>query len=86
MFKFLFILFFFFLLLLFLMGFSILRSFKRFFFGSGDDRHRSASRHSSASPARKGRTVYEEPNRPTRRKIFNKDEGEYVDYEEVKEK
>ena len=86
MFKFLFILFFFFLLLLFLMGFSILRSFKRFFFGSGDDRHRSANRHSSASHARKGRTVYEEPNRPTRRKIFKKDEGEYVDYEEVKEK
>ena len=36
MFKFLFVIFFFFILLVFLMGFSILRTFKNIFFGSGN--------------------------------------------------
>ena len=35
MFKFLFVMFFFFILLVFLMGFSILRTFKNILFGSG---------------------------------------------------
>ena len=35
MFKFLFVMFFFFILLVFLMGFSILRTFKNMLFGSG---------------------------------------------------
>ena len=35
MFKFLFVMFFFFILLIFLMGFSILRTFKNILFGSG---------------------------------------------------
>ena len=37
MFKFLFVIFFFFILLVFLMGFSILRTFKNIFFGSGNN-------------------------------------------------
>ncbi|MGM9758564.1 MAG: DUF4834 family protein [Parabacteroides sp.] len=82
MFKFLFILFFFFLLLLFLLGFSILRSFKQFLFGSSESKHRSSNRRSS-SQSQRSRMTYQQ-TQPQRRKIFHKDEGEYVDYEEVK--
>lgn len=82
MFKFLFFIFFLFLLLLFLMGFSVLRSFKRFFFGESDrsensrpHNQRSSSR--AAEEARRSRAAQ-------RKKIFTQDDGEYVDYEEVK--
>ena len=74
MFKFLFVIFFFFILLVFLMGFSILRTFKNIFFGSG---HRSTT--TTARDDDDDRTPYVH-----RKKIFAKDEGEYVDYEEVK--
>lgn len=93
MFKFLFVIFFFFILLVFLMGFSILRTFKNLFFGSGNstrkgERHRQASGNTSSSGRRPTTTVEEEEDYKTsyanRKKIFAKDEGEYVDYEEVK--
>lgn len=99
MFKFLFVLFFFFLLLLFLMGFSILRTFKTIFFGSGSSQKtprgntRPSSNRASGSHPHSTNTNsaeptvetedYQSPPRP-RQKIFSKDEGEYVDYEEVK--
>lgn len=85
MFKFLFFMFFLFLLLLFLMGFSVLRSFKRFFFGT--DNPRENSRHqSSRTNSRSSSRAEEETrrSRDTRKKIFTQDDGEYVDYEEVK--
>ena len=44
MFKFLFVIFFFFILLVFLMGFSILRTFKNMFFGSGNNTRRGEQR------------------------------------------
>lgn len=86
MFKFLFIMFFMFLLLLFLMGFSILRSFKRLFFGEDNRRanntqhqgHRSGQASSSQEETRRSRTG------SSRKKIFTHEDGEYVDYEEVK--
>ena len=68
MFKFLFVMFFFFILLVFLMGFSILRTFKNILFGSGSSGKKGEQRRQTSS----------------RKKIFAKDEGEYVDYEEVK--
>lgn len=92
MFKFLFVIFFFFLLLLFLMGFSILRTFKKIFFGSGNQSKSGSSYqqtrqggHTSSSrqEADYAQGSYDRPQR-SRRKIFTKDEGEYVDYEEVK--
>ena len=99
MFKFLFFIFFLFLLLLFLMGFSIIRTFKNAFF-SGNKKHgnyrqqsRSTNGNARASSSRRGDTTHDyttaeeydnEPQRRRRRKIFTKDEGEYVDYEEVK--
>ena len=81
MFKFLFVIFFFFILLVFLMGFSILRTFKNIFFGSGNSTRKGEQR-STTTTARDDdddRTPYVH-----RKKIFAKDEGEYVDYEEVK--
>lgn len=90
MFKFLFVIFFLFILLVFLMGFSILRTFKNIFFGSGsgktrEEPHRQA-RHTSSSSAGPSYHEQKETYRSSsrRKKIFGKDEGEYVDYEEVK--
>ena len=81
MFKFLFFIFFLFLLLLFLMGFSVLRSFKRFFFGESD-RSENSRPHNQRSSSR---AAEETRSRATqRKKIFTQDDGEYVDYEEVK--
>lgn len=88
MFKFLFVIFFLFILLVFLMGFSILRTFKNIFFGSGnskkrEEQHRQARHTTSSGPSYHANeeTV---PRSSRRKKIFSKDEGEYVDYEEVK--
>ena len=83
MFKFLFFMFFLFMLLLFLMGFSVLRSFKRFFFGESN---RSESSRPQSSHRSSSRTEEEtRRSRATqRKKIFTQDDGEYVDYEEVK--
>lgn len=81
--------FFFFILLVFLMGFSILRTFKNILFGSGSSgkkggqrRQTSSSSSSSSSRSSSANSAYEESM--SRKKIFAKDEGEYVDYEEVK--
>lgn len=87
MFKFLFVMFFFFILLVFLMGFSILRTFKNILFGSsnsgrkGEGQRRQTSSQSNNTQA----SQHEEYSNPaSRKKIFTKEEGEYVDYEEVK--
>ena len=81
MFKFLFVMFFFFILLVFLMGFSILRTFKNILFGSGSSGKKGEQRRQTSgySSARE-----EYASQGSRKKIFAKDEGEYVDYEEVK--
>lgn len=89
MFKFLFVIFFFFILLVFLMGFSILRTFKNILFGSGSSRGKKGEQRSQTSSASSGQrtttTVEDEnTNAANRKKIFPKDEGEYIDYEEVK--
>ncbi|MDR0537766.1 MAG: DUF4834 family protein [Tannerellaceae bacterium] len=74
MFKFLFFLFFFFILLIFLLGFSFVRTILRFLFGTGSSNNSQRKQQQKTS------------KRPTpHKKIFNKDEGEYVDYEEVKD-
>ena len=89
MFKFLFFMFFLFLLLLFLMGFSVLRSFKRFFFGESNRSGNSyqQSNRTQANSRQSGSRAEEESRRTRaaqRKKIFKQDDGEYVDYEEVK--
>lgn len=82
--------FFFFILLVFLMGFSVLRTFKNILFGRGDSGKKSGGQRrqtSSNSAQQRSNTseMEEEAARAAaRKKIFTKEEGEYVDYEEVK--
>lgn len=94
MFKFLlFILFFFFLLLL-LMGFSVFRMFKRILFGGGSNpkgstggksNKGSSYRNSQSSQSGTHNAPHSEEAHPSqRKKIFTKEEGEYVDYEDVR--
>ncbi|WP_321519961.1 DUF4834 family protein [uncultured Bacteroides sp.] len=72
-------LFFFIIILVLVIGLSIVSGILRFIFGIG----RKAGFHSSSfggeEPAQKA-----EPE-PKHKKIFDKDDGEYVDYEEIKE-
>ncbi len=60
-----------------LLGLSLFRSFLHFFFGSSRANvRRSTDEHNYSS---------EQTNTsPNREKIFSKDEGEYVDFEEIK--
>ena len=85
MFKFLIVSFFMFLLLALLMGFSVLRMIRNFIFGSGDTqkKHKSQHRKSSSSSSRQQRSQHNTAS-SSRKKIISDDEGEYVDYEEVK--
>ena len=86
------LIFFFFILLVFLMGFSILRTFKNIFFGSGNSTRKGEQRRQTNSNTSGHRstttTARDDDDDRTpyvhRKKIFAKDEGEYVDYEEVK--
>lgn len=90
MFKFLFVMFFFFILLVFLMGFSILRTFKNMLFGSGSGNGKKGEqrRQTSSNTGKQQRQARDEAQdnyaAADRKKIFAKDEGEYVDFEEVK--
>lgn len=88
MFKFLFVMFFFFILLVFLMGFSILRTFKNILFGSGCSGKKGEQRRQTtgySSDTRNSSSARDEyASQASRKKIFTKEEGEYVDYEEVK--
>lgn len=89
MFKFLFVMFFFFILLVFLMGFSILRTFKNMLFGNGSNNRKKGEQrrqtNTYTSDQQPPHAPHEEDySHPNRKKIFTKDEGEYVDFEEVK--
>lgn len=86
MFKFLFVAFFFFMLLLFLMGFSVVRTFKTLLFGkdTNADKQKQQRKTSSSSRQRTDGTNSNASYEAPRKKIIAEDEGEYVDYEEVK--
>lgn len=81
MLKFLFVIFFLAFILISLLGFSVLRSFKSFFLGNpkGHNKQRTGANQ------RSGRTRNTTAQRPPRKKVIPDDEGEYVDYEEVKD-
>ncbi|OAV64521.1 hypothetical protein Barb6_03213 [Bacteroidales bacterium Barb6] len=81
MIRFFLILFAMFLLLMFLMGFSIVRTFRNIL--SGNTKKTSSQQH-RRSDNRQQTHTRREPAQPSRKKIFAKDDGEYVDYEEVK--
>ncbi|MDD4405050.1 MAG: DUF4834 family protein [Parabacteroides sp.] len=82
MFKFLFLIFGFFLLLVLLLGVSVIRTFKRVLFGSSNSE--SNRRHASSANRQQQSAPREEPV-SSKKKLFNKEDGEYIDYEEVKE-
>jgi hypothetical protein len=75
MIRFLLVLFIFFLILSALLGFSLIRGFRRLFFGPPPRRN---------SPPPAGKRPKRAPDPPKRKTIFSKSDGEYVDYEEVK--
>ena len=79
MFKFLFLLFGFFLLLVLLLGFSVIRTFKRILFGA--PKTETGRRHTNPTAGQQQARAEEY----AKKKLFTKDDGEYVDYEEVKE-
>ena len=87
MFKFLFVVFGFFLLLMALLGFSVFRTFKRILFGSGNTGKQQQTRHAEEQRKRKKQQTTQQTytQQPSKKKIIAKDEGEYVDYEEVKD-
>ena len=82
MIKFLFVIFVFFLLLMALLGFSVFRTIKNFFFGSSENQKRvNAERRQKEAQRRNQEESY---RKREQKKVFSDDEGEYVDYEEVK--
>lgn len=82
MFKlFLFVVLFFFIMFL-LRGVPFLRGLKNLFFG-GNNHERKNQQRRQYNPYQSNRQ--QQDNSASRKKIFAKDEGEYVDYEEVKE-
>jgi len=65
-----------------LMGFSVIRSFKEFFFGSPKNTNRQRSASQSRQSSTKSST---RPQQTNRKKVIDANEGEYVDYEEIKD-
>lgn len=85
MFKFLFFIVFLFILLVLLMGFSVVRMFKRMLFGGGESGQRRNAHTSGNQQSRSRDGQQNQPkHHPSARKIFREDEGEYVEYEEIK--
>lgn len=72
--------FFFIIIMILVIGLSIVGAVLRFFFGFG-------RKSNSYSSERSGREDFsqEEESHSTKKKIFDKDDGEYVDFEEIKE-
>jgi len=81
LFKFFLILFLIGFTLVSLLGFSVLRSFRDFFFGKPKSRQRSTSQSRQSAQTRNST----DRQRQSRKKIISADEGEYVDYVEIKD-
>jgi ribosomal protein L23 len=80
MFKFLFLVFLFIVLFVFLFGFSILRMIFKALFGV-----RPTPRNTSSEQQKAKRTKKQRNTTHTPKKIITPDEGEYIDFEEIKE-
>ena len=81
MFKFFFNLFLIGFILVVLLGFSMLRLFRDFFFGSTKSKQRSPSQNRQNSQTKSSTNRQQQ----SRKKVISADEGEYVDYEEIKD-
>ncbi|MDR1624703.1 MAG: DUF4834 family protein [Tannerellaceae bacterium] len=84
MFKFLFVIFFFIILMTLMLGLSFLRTLKRVLFGESESEKKARQRR-TAQHASKQKNANRQEDASSKKKVFNKDEGEYVDYEEIKE-
>lgn len=87
MLKFLFTILFFGLILVSLLGFSVIRSFKSFFFGSpkNKDKQRTVNNRRRTNNTNKSQNTTTQQYHQPRKKVFAEDEGEYTDYEEIKD-
>ena len=74
-------LFFMFLIILLLAGASVFRGFINFIFGSPKKKTTNTNRNRTQASNNQQQQARQEPT--PRKKIFNKDDGEYTDYEEV---
>ncbi len=83
MIKFIFTLAFLFFILMSLLGFSVVRMIKGIF-GGGNSGQRSQQRRQTTGRNTSSRQTPPNEYAASKKKIFTKDEGEYVDYEEVK--
>lgn len=85
MFKYIFVILFFFFTMLFLLGFSVVRTLMNFFFGSSNKKQappKGKGRQQSAKSRQNPGDI--RSNGKSRKKLISEDEGEYVDYEEIK--
>ncbi len=71
------------LLMGFLLGVSVIRGLRNLFFGSGNQQQNTRRQTNKQNREQKKE---EEPQIKISRKIFEAEAGEYVDYEEIKEK
>jgi hypothetical protein len=82
MFKFILFIFFFIILLGFLAGFSIIRGIRNALFGPPPNARNAKQQRAASGKNTSRKQTHSAP--PPRKKIIEKDEGEYIDYEEVK--
>ncbi|MDR3142393.1 MAG: DUF4834 family protein [Tannerellaceae bacterium] len=85
MFKFLFVIFFFIILMTLMLGLSFLRTLKRVLFGESESEKKARRQYRAAQHASKQKNANRQEAASSKKKAFSKDEGEYVDYEEIKE-
>lgn len=81
MLKFLITILFFVFILISLLGFSVIRSFKTFFLGDTKNKNKQRNARNQRANTKQNTTRQQ----PTRKKVIPEDEGEYVDYEEIKD-
>ncbi len=82
MIKFIFTLAFLFFILMSLLGFSVVRMIKGIF--GGGNNQRTQQRKQTTGRSSSSRQTTQNEYAAQKKKIFSKDEGEYVDYEEMK--
>ncbi len=73
--------FFFIIILVLVLGLSIVRGVLRFLFGTGSKSNQRSNRFEEEEEE----NTSDEASQPKRKKVFDKEDGEYVEFEEVKE-
>ena len=86
MFKFLFFIVFFIILMTLMLGFSFLRTLKRILFGESEKEKRARQQRQATKNASSQNSNTRKGGVFSKKKVFDKNDGEYVDYEEVKDK